>query len=266
MYFSYFDESGDDGYPSQSSELFVLTSIYFNYQYWKSNYELINEFRRELKQKFGLPAKQEFHTKEFIQDKNPYHGKFMAQQRKEILFNFFELIPKLKLKIICVVIDKSRIRNSEYDVLKNALTYNIQRIENDLNKLLNIIRNPRFLIITDEGRLAKMRKTAREIQRFNNIPSKVHNGSYRSEIKNLIEDVLSKKSSESYFIQLADMLSFVVSLYAKQHKCTPKIDWGKRVRNVLDYGDEIELLETIKTKLNTKASSSDPYGIVYYPK
>ena len=28
MYIAYFDETGDDGFPTYSSELFVLTSIY----------------------------------------------------------------------------------------------------------------------------------------------------------------------------------------------------------------------------------------------
>lgn len=214
MYFSYFDESGDDGYPTYSSELFVLTSIYFNYQYWRTNYEKIYEFRKCIKEEYGFPFNEEFHTKEFVQDKNPYHGKYSPEVRKEILFRFLSLIPTLKMKIISVVIDKRKITKAGYDVMKNALTYNIQRIENDLNKLITIIKCPRFLIITDEGRLPKMRSTARAIQRVNYIPSK-YSGSYRSDIKNLIEDVLAKKSSESYFIQLADTISFVVSLYAR---------------------------------------------------
>ncbi len=39
MFISYFDEIGDDGYPKYSSELFVLTSIYMYFLYWKSNYQ-----------------------------------------------------------------------------------------------------------------------------------------------------------------------------------------------------------------------------------
>lgn len=72
MYFSYFDESGDDGFPKYSSELFVLTSIYFNYQYWKINHQKIYEFRKNLKEEFSFPFRQEFHTKEFLQGKPPY--------------------------------------------------------------------------------------------------------------------------------------------------------------------------------------------------
>jgi hypothetical protein len=265
MYLSYFDECGDDGYPAYSSEVFILTSIYFNYSFWKSNYEKIYALRKQLKTDYGLPIKEEFHTREFIQDKNPYHGKYTAAQRKEILFKFCRLIPEVKIRIINVAIDKKKINNANYNVLKNALTYNVQRIENDLNSLLRF-KNPRFMIFTDEGRVGKMRSTVRSIQKINYIPSHYSIKPYRREIQNMIEDVLPKKSSESYFIQIADMISFIVSLYVKQNKCDPKIAWGKRVKTVLSSSDEIALMEILKPKLNLKASGFDRFGVVCYPK
>ena len=263
MFLAYFDESGDDGYPVYSSELFVLTSLYIHHSQWKTNYVRIHQFRKFLKADFGLPVKQEFHTKEFITDKDPYHGKYTTVQRKEILFRFFQMLPALDIKVISVAIDKKKINRPQYEVMKNALTYNVQRIENDLNYLG---ADAKFIIITDEGRVSKMRQTTRAIQQINYIPSMYSQSSYRKEIKNLIEDPLPKPSSESYFIQLADMLSFVISLYVKQNLCTPKLSWGNRIQSVLDYGDEITLLNTVKTKLNTKASRSNEFGIVYYPK
>lgn len=269
MFLSYFDESGDDGYPIYSSELFVLTSIYFHHSYWKSNYDKIYQLRKKLNIKYGLPIKQEFHTKEFITDKLPYHGKYTPTQRREIVFEFFQMLLTLDFKTIAVNINKLKIKKPQYDVLKNALTYNVQRIENDLNNLRadeKFMEDAKFIIITDEGRVAKMRSTTREIQKINYIPSQFTQGSFRKEIKNLIEDPLPKPSGESYFIQIADMLCFIISLYAKQNVCSPKIPWGNRILNVLKYGDERDLLMLIKPKLNLKASSSNEFGIVCYPK
>jgi Protein of unknown function (DUF3800) len=263
MFIAYFDESGDDGYPVYSSDLFVLTSIYIHHSLWKKNYEQIHQFRKQLRKDFRFPVKDEFHTKEFITDKDIYHGKYTIVQRRELLFRFFQLIPSLDIKIISVAIDKKKIQRPKYSVLKNSLTYNIQRIENDLNYLGE---DARFIIITDEGRVATMRQTTRVIQKVNYIPSMYGSGKYRKEIKNLIEDPLPKASAESYFIQLADLLSFVISLYVKRNLCNPQLDWGKRIRNVLNYGDEITFLNMIITKLNTKASRSNEFGIVYYPK
>lgn len=263
MFISYFDESGDDGYPVYSSELFVLTSVYMHHSFWKENYSMIHEFRKFLKATYGMPVKQEFHTKEFITDKSYYHGVYTPEQRKEILICFCKMFCTLNIKCISVVIDKKKINRPSYDVLKNALTYNVQRIENDMSR---ISADARFIIITDEGRVGKMRSTTRSIQKINYIPSMFNSSGYRKEIKNLIEDPLPKSSDQSYFIQLSDMLSFIISLYAKQNLCNPKIDWGNRIRAVLNYGDEILLMDLLKPQLNTKASRSNEYGIVYYPK
>jgi len=263
MFISYFDESGDDGFPSYSSELFVLTSVYFHHSAWKSNFQVVHDLRKQLFERYGLPVKQEFHAKEFVTDKLPYHGKYSPQQRKSILFEYFDMLLNLEFKVISVCINKLKIKRPQYDVLKNALTYNVQRIENDLNYLGT---DARFLIITDEGRVSKMRSTTRALQKINYIPSQFGQGSYRKEIRNLIEDPLPKPSNESYFIQVADLLCFIISLYVKQNVCSPKIPWGKRILNVLTYGEERLLLQKIKTKLNLKATSSNEFGIVCYPK
>lgn len=137
MYISYFDESGDDGYPKYSSELFVLVGIYMHHTMWKSNYEKLHHIRKELKTEFGLPVKQEFHTKEFITNKLPYHSKYDEGIRRSLLFAFCEKVTRLDFKTIIVVIDKKRIPDGKnYDVTKNALTYNIQRIEMTLGKMI----------------------------------------------------------------------------------------------------------------------------------
>lgn len=58
MYICYFDESGDDGYPNYSSQLFVLSCLYMHQNSWKNNYEEIHEYRKKLKDQFGLPVKR----------------------------------------------------------------------------------------------------------------------------------------------------------------------------------------------------------------
>jgi len=262
MFISYFDETGDDGYPKYSSEIFVLSSIYMHEQNWKENYTKIHSFRKELKDNFGFPVNQEFHTKEFVTDKSIYHGLYTPQQRKEIMFAYCKLLACLKVKSISVVIDKRRIRNLAYDVLATALTYNVQRIENDLKSSDN---SQSFLIITDEGRVGKMRDTTRKIQRVNYIKSMYNDKSYRKEIELLIEDPLPKSSKESYFIQLADFISFVISLYSKRLLCDPEIEWANRVLNVFNYGDEIQMMNLLKSCLNHKASGKNEFGVVFYP-
>ncbi len=263
MYICYFDESGDDGYPNYSSQLFVLSCLYMHQSSWKNNYEEIHEYRKRLKDRFGLPVKREFHTMHFLTDKGPYHGKYSPEIRKELLENMCDFFAVQDVKAINVVIDKNKIKNESYDVLEKALTYNIQRVENDMT--FSEQDDKDFIIITDEGRVASMRQVTRKIQRINFIPSKYHQGSYRKEIEHLIEDPLPKPSEESWFIQFADLLATVVMLYARRNLVSEPIRWANRLQRVLNYGDEIELMERLRPSLNLKASNQNKFGIVKYP-
>lgn len=169
MFLAYFDESGDDGYPNYSSDFFILTSIYLHYSNWQRCFSEIHQFRRVLRERYRFPIKQEFHTREFVTDKNPYHGKFSPVVRRKVLFEYCQFIASLDVRAIIVVIDKTKIRRPNYQVLKNALTYNVQRIENDLALLGEAAK---FMIISDEGRTGAMRNVTRKLQRINYIPSK----------------------------------------------------------------------------------------------
>ena len=46
MRITYYDESGDDGYPNYSSPLFALSALYMHYLSWQINFERVRDFRR----------------------------------------------------------------------------------------------------------------------------------------------------------------------------------------------------------------------------
>ena len=50
----YFDETGDDGANTLSSNQFVLTSIYMQTDTWQENFNKIRNCRKELKDRFGF--------------------------------------------------------------------------------------------------------------------------------------------------------------------------------------------------------------------
>ncbi len=259
----YCDESGDDGYPDYSSPIFVLTTIYLHYLNWKDTYQAISSFRKELKVKYGLPVKTEMHVKPFLLDKNPYRSfNFSQQVRKEIIADYCKFINTLNLKIINVAIIKANIVQSDYDVLDKALTYSIQRVENDLN--LSVNPEERFMMITDQGRVGKMTKTARKIQQINYIPSQFSSGSYRQEIKSMIEDPLPKDSKESYLIQCCDLVSYLAYLYVLKNKNLG--DFPNRLKSYLSIEEVEYYLSSLSSVLNLNASRADKFGIVMYPK
>ena len=178
-YIAYFDETGDDGVTTASSDHFVLTSLYMPAESWQQNFNLMRGLRKELRDKDGQ--------------------------------------------------------------------WN-------------------YLIITDEGRIAPMRKTARAIRAFNPIQSKYSYGFVNQPITNMIGDILEKNSAESYFIQICDFVSFFVHLYFKNEFRQETLP--KRVANVIDDVFVKRVMVTLKNsgKLNLKANESNTYGLVIYPR
>ncbi|MBQ4556558.1 MAG: DUF3800 domain-containing protein [Clostridia bacterium] len=260
-YIAYFDESGDDGISTASSSYFVLTSMYMSAESWQSNYNKIKAFRASLKKSHGFHASEEMHTKHLLSNKEPYRKYGWTNQQRQDIIKYFTLcLAELDVKFINTIIDKTKITTSDYHVLENALKYNIQRIENDSAGKWN------YIIITDQGRIAPMRKTARAIRAYNPIQSKYSLDFKNEPINNLIEDILEKDSKESYFVQMCDFVSYIVHLYYRtQYKKQPL---PNRVGQVVDEKFIGRVMATLKNsgKLNTKASSRSTYGLVIYPR
>ena len=260
MFIAYYDESGDDGFPNTSSPLFVLSALYQHHLNWKDNYERVKAFKRQLARDYSFPFHEELHTREFILNKAPYHLWGLSEaDRAHIIDLYCQIAAQLEAKVISVVIVKDRLQKKDVDILDTALTYSVQRIENDLAD------NPenRFEIITDWGRVGKMRKTTRRMQKINFIPSKFGPRPRRQEIQKLIEDPLPKDSSESYFIQLADLVACVVSLYAVVTQNVGKLP--TRLPKAIDNECIRNWMEMLKPVLNLKAAGDDQYGVKFHP-
>ena len=258
--FVYCDETGDDGKNTLSSDIFVLSSIYMPSESWNENYNKIKNFRKKWKDRYGIHVKEEMHTKQFLTDKDPYRNyNWSLDERREMLREYTLLISSLDIKIINTIIDKTKIKIENYNVLEHALTYSVQRIENDS------AGNWNYLIIADQGRISPMRKTARAIRAFNPIQSQF-GGVINKPIKYLLEDVLEKDSKESYFIQICDFISYFVHLYfTVKYLNKPK---PKRVSRLIDDEFVKEVLVTLRRNgvLNLKANKSNEFGNVRYPK
>ena len=261
-YLAYFDETGDDGIVKYSSDHFVLTSIYMPADKWQDNFNVLQAMRKDLRKDFGLHVTEEFHTKQFLTDKNPYRNYgWTIAQKQEILKRYTIALASLDMQCINVIIDKTKVRTNTYPVLENALTYSVQRIENDSGGRW------KYVILSDKGRVGIMSHTARKIRAFNPIPS-MFGADYRNQpIKNMIEDILEKDSKESYFIQSCDFVSYFAHLYFLTHDQDGTLP--NRVANTINSSFVGSVFATLKQgdKLNLKASrSSHPFGFVIYPK
>jgi hypothetical protein len=74
---------------------------------------------------------------------------------------------------------------------------------------------------------------------------------------------LPKDSSESYFIQIADLAACVVSLYAVITQRVGHLP--KRLPEIVNGDRVIQWMEMLKPALNVKAASDDEYGVKFHP-
>ncbi|MDA2918590.1 DUF3800 domain-containing protein [Desulfobacterota bacterium AH_259_B03_O07] len=264
MFICYYDETGDDGYPEYTTPIFVLTGLYLHHRQWNEVYKDLFDYREYLKKAYNFPLRLEFHTRDFILNKRPYDKLEMSDSQRIFIIDLLVgLISQLDVKLINVVINKPLIFLDSYKVLDKALDFSINRIETDLSKLESP-KKPHFIIITDDGRVGIMRQTVERIKEYNPIPSKFQSAVRDIPIRLLIEDPLPVSSKHSNFIQVCDLVSFIVYSYSllnlgvgKRHARTP---------SVIDLMKLEGWLDTLIPSLNTDASNEDPYGIVYHPK
>lgn len=260
MHLVYYDEAGDDGHPIWASPLFVLSAVYCPALDWRENFDFIAGFKKQMAKDFNFPLKLEIHTRELLLNKKPYSPLRLAgSERTEIVRRFCQVAAQLSLRAITTAVVKPWIRSADFDVLDRALSYSVNRIEIDLRHA----DANRFLIITDDGRLAKMRSPTRRMQKINYVPSKFESSPYQRDIRHMIEDPLPKDSKESYFIQLADMLAFL--FYSHTAHETSLADLPHRSPPELNHDFVTGCLDILKPILNLKASATHPYGLVLIP-
>jgi hypothetical protein len=262
LFVTYLDESGDDGYPRYSSPLFVLTCAYLRDDQWRDTFDRLRAFRARLRANWGIPVKWELHAKYFILGKKPFTALGLSEaQRIQVVDEYCEEIAKSSLRVVNVVINKTKISTPRYEVLDRALNYLIQRVEND------ILRNrvpDNFIVITDPGRVGKMTSTSRKMVRHNYIPSQYGSYAYKQLLKRMLEDPLPKDSKESYFIQVADLVAYIVYMHKLLELGAGVL--GGRVPAQINGAKLREWMVSLSPCLNLSASRYDPFGVVCYPR
>lgn len=118
----------------------------------------------------------------------------------------------------------------------------------------------RFLVITDEGRVARMRTTTRRMQKVNFAPSQLGDTPLRRGIRQMIADPLPKDSKESCFIQLADLMACLFYMHAGLETGVSALP----ARTPPDLNPVIleGWLANLKPILNLSAAPTHPYGLV----
>lgn len=249
----YIDESGDCGLQGSPTQYFVLTGLVIHELRWRTYLNQLIEFRRRMKGKFGLPVRAEIHASAMLT--KPKELVFIKRQYRLAIIRAFadELATMTDLAAINIVVDK-REKAVTFDVFTTAWTALIQRFENTLsNRNFRGPTNPdeRGVLFPDYTDNKKLTELLRRIRHFNPIPNQPQFGpGYRDlPVGKVIEDPSFRRSHESYFIQAADLVAFLLYQSLSPNRYM-------RTKSGQNYFNR---LEPILCKV---ASSSDPNGVV----
>lgn len=250
MYFLYVDESGDSGLVNSPTRYFTLTGIVVHELRWNECLSQLIEFRKRMRNKFGLLLREEIHSAHLINRPGDL-VRIKRNDRLTIIRNYINLVQSLPdISIINIVVDKAN-KPDGYDVMGKAWEALIQRFSNTMshrNFPGPMNSDERGMIIPDNSDVNKITNLLRKMRHYNPVPSQM--GGYRNlTISNLVEDPFFKNSESSYFVQSADVVAFCLYQKLKPSSYMKK----KSAHNYFSRLDGV---------LCKAASSNDPEGIV----
>lgn len=274
----YIDESYD-------KTKFCLSAISIRYTTWVECFERVRNHRKQLKETHGLFMRKEIHATDFVRGRGRISKVPIPKwTRARIFKSFLQLISELpNVQILNICLPQHGLADAQmkaWDRLTNRIEAGMRIAEQSevplrqgLIQKLSIAEGmkagdieacgsrladykARAVIIADEGREGEITKALRKMHVHNLIPSQF--GQWEPGVKarnittdRIIEDPVFKQSHRSYFLQLADCVSF--ALLKKEVPPTPSI---KRydIHKMFD--------ETVARVCVIKAAKDDPLGIV----
>lgn len=194
MHLVYIDDSGDD-------RVRVFSAIAIPLDSWRTCFNQIKQFRRDLKRDWGVFVKVEFHATEFVSGRGRISGQTIGKYRRSEMF-------KDTLRHIAQLPDV-HLFNAVAAKSNEAVLY--ERLLNRINRTL-LTWKSRGLLISDEGK--DYTTLVRRMGSHNPIPSmygRWPEGSTRNIVlAQIYEDPVFRKSHRSYFIQWADFCAYAL--------------------------------------------------------
>ena len=254
MLLVYVDESGDPGFTNSPTPAFILNAVIIPDDKWLATLDIMVTFRRWLRANFGLLARSEVKANELVRGKGPWktagpnNAGLAPAARIRIYERFMALQAKMPwLQTFSIVVNKSAITSQGTNNPRDrAWQFLIQRIERQANNAATTA-----MLFPDDGHHHFIEKKLRAMRRFNRPPSFFTPGTtLQRNALNIIEDPNSRRSSHSYFVQLADLNSYATFRHLYPHPAFPKDMW-------------LKLGSAINTRVNHLRGG--PPGIVSWP-
>lgn len=220
MLLAYVDETGDPGSPHRpnpGSADYTLGALLIDDTDWTYALNEAVRFRRYLRNEFGIPVRVEIKASHLVNNKGWFKGKHLSpNQRKYILREHLRLVGHMKAKAFAVHVDKrtlmdpSKPQSGSRDPEQRSWEGLFQRLAKTYEASPKD-RPAAIHLSHDEGNNASVRKLARRARTYLTA-GQVYGRNYVQLSSGwLIDDPVPRKSNESYFIQVADIVAWTAS-------------------------------------------------------
>lgn len=201
MFLAYVDESGDTG--AAGSQTFVLGCVLVRASKWPDAFNDMIAFRRFLKSQFRVPVRAEIKANYLVRNGGPFREIGLGDiARRDIYRAHMRLQAKLGISSFAIVIDKKKLY-PDIDPFEKAWTFLLQRLER-----LSTTNHDGVMLIHDEGEAMRVRAFARHARRAGIAKSLFGTGTIKVPFSRLIDDPVPRVSSQSYFLQMADLCAY----------------------------------------------------------
>lgn len=209
MYLMYVDESGDPGLVGSPTTIFALTGLVVHEVRWRDAMTEIVDFRRRMREKFGLKIREEIHSSPFISKPGDL-VRIKRNDRLAILRHYIDLIARLPdVSMISVVVDKAG-KPHDYDPHEKGWQALLQRFDNTLshqNFPGPAAKVERGMIIVDGDQSGRLVKLVRRMRHYNFVPS-LYGEARNMPTRSIVEDPIFRDSRHSMLIQAADVTAY----------------------------------------------------------
>ena len=207
MHLAYIDESGSDGPISKGASLtFTLGCVLIDAERWPDVFDDMIDYRRYLRDRFEIPVRAELKANFLLRNGGPLRPLHLSESARFAVYRgLMRLQAKLEVKAFAVVIRKNVMdsRGLTLNPRDTAWEYLIQRLERFTTK-----ERTQVVIFHDEGEGGIVRTLTRKARRIGSAGSAFGTGSLKRPARLLLDDPVSRKSHESYFVQLADLNAY----------------------------------------------------------
>jgi Protein of unknown function (DUF3800) len=205
VYLCFMDESGDPGTNLGSPTLtYTVACVLVHDSQWVELFEDLLDFRRYLRQSFGLRIREEVKANELVKGSGPWtHLPIGDRGRKRIYRAFLRFQAKAgSVSTFAVIIEKSRCADAE-EVRIAAWTLALERV-----RTFTSVNRDTVMLFPDSGNYYWLRRLSRKMRRHSHVGS-IYGGSYSAPLlRVLVDDPVERDSKESFFIQLADLNAY----------------------------------------------------------